>query len=136
LQKVKMVTLHSGIDLVDITRLEGLKPGIRTRFVQRVFTPGEREEAGDNLSRLMGKFAVKEAVAKALGCGIGVIGWQSIEVLAQENGAPSVVLRDKAKVYEQAAGITSWSVSITHEGKYAAAVAIALGEGSSPGMAG
>ncbi len=126
-----MVTIHNGIDLVDITRLENLKPEIRTRFIKRVFTPGEREEAGENLSRLMGKFAVKEAVAKALGCGIGVIGWQSIEVLTQENGAPFITLRDKAKAYEQAEGITNWSISITHEGKYAAATAIALGESAS-----
>ncbi len=126
-----MVTLHSGIDLVDITRLEDLKPGIRIRFLRRVFPPAELEEAGENLSSLMGKFAVKEAVAKALGCGIGVIGWQSIEVLTRENGAPYVYLRDKAKTYECEAGITSWSISITHEGKYAAATAIALGEVSS-----
>jgi holo-[acyl-carrier protein] synthase len=123
-----MVTLHSGIDLVDITRLENLKPEIRTRFINRVFTSGEQDEAGENLNRLMGKFAVKEAVAKALGCGIGLIGWQSIEVLTRENGAPYVCLRDKAKTYECEAGITSWSISITHEGKYAAATAIALGE--------
>ena len=60
-----MVTLHSGIDLVDITRLEGLKPEIRIRFIKRVFTPGEQEETDQHLNRLMGKFAVKEAVAKA-----------------------------------------------------------------------
>lgn len=131
-----MVTLHSGIDLVDITRLEGLKPEIRIRFIKRVFTPGEQEEADQHLNRLMGKFAVKEAVAKALGCGIGLIGWQSIEVLSRENGAPYIILHDKAKAYEHEAGITSWSISITHEGKYAAAVAIALGEDPSLGIPG
>ncbi len=93
-----MITVYTGIDLVDTTRLDGLQPGIRNRFIKRVFTPLEIEEAGNSSTSLSGKFAVKEAVAKALGCGIGAIGWQSIEVLTSPAGAPFVKLNKFGRI--------------------------------------
>ncbi|MGB9801236.1 MAG: holo-ACP synthase [Thermanaerothrix sp.] len=74
------MALQCGVDLVEIQRLERLDPQIRQRFLRRVFTPLELEEANEDLAVLAGRFAVKEAVAKALGCGIGPISWQEIEV--------------------------------------------------------
>ncbi len=73
-------SLRSGIDLIEIARLEGIRPEIRERFLRRVFTIQELEDARDSNLHLAGRFAAKEAVAKALGCGIGPVSWQEIEI--------------------------------------------------------
>ncbi len=123
-----MIKIYSGIDLVALNRMDRLSPEIHTRFLQRVFTPQELEDAAGKQNSLMGKIAAKEAVSKALGCGIWVIGWQTVEILSQESGAPSLVLHSKAKEISEELGIWTWSISITHEKTHAAAVAIGLGD--------
>ena len=122
-----MPILRTGIDLVDIERLEQLDEAIRTRFLQRVFTERELQEAHNSYESLAGRFAVKEAVAKALGCGIGAIGWQSIEVQRGPQGEPLLSLSGKALEVSQGLGIQQWSISITHSKSQAAAVAVGLG---------
>ena len=64
--------LRTGIDIVEIERLEEINPAIRARFIRRVFTE-LRAGAGARLvsASLAGRFAAKEAVSKALGTGIG-----------------------------------------------------------------
>jgi holo-[acyl-carrier protein] synthase len=120
--------LRTGIDLVDIERLKGMRPEIRERFLQRVFTPRELAEAGESDASLAGRFAVKEAVAKALGTGIGVLGWQQIEVERGAAGEPLLHLYGSALAEAQRQGLTLWSISITHSSTQAVAVAVALGE--------
>ena len=83
--------LKTGVDLVEIERLKNLKPEIRQRFIQRVFTPGEIIELGDVNQRLSAGFAAKEAVAKALGCGIGPVGWQEIVIHHLPSGEPTLL---------------------------------------------
>ncbi|HZU86153.1 MAG TPA: 4'-phosphopantetheinyl transferase superfamily protein, partial [Anaerolineaceae bacterium] len=73
--------LSTGVDIILISRLAEMKPEIQERFLKRVFTAQELLELGGAQQSLAGRFAAKEAVAKALGCGIGPLGWQSIEVL-------------------------------------------------------
>jgi len=70
--------IFSGIDLVEIGRFSRLDPAIRKRFYARVFTPEELGYIGELFNKAAGIFAAKEAVAKALGCGIGPISWQEI----------------------------------------------------------
>jgi holo-[acyl-carrier protein] synthase len=123
-----MVRVYSGIDLVSLDRLDGLRPEIRERFIRRVLTPCEIEDSGGRLHSILSKIAAKEAVSKALECGISAVGWQSIEILSRENGAPYLVLHAAASRAAAEKGIFSWSISITHERTHAAAVAIALGE--------
>jgi holo-[acyl-carrier protein] synthase len=122
-----MLILHTGVDLVEIDRLDQLDPGIRQRFLQRVFTPRELAECGCSSASLAGRFAVKEAVAKALGCGIGAIGWQSIEVQRGPQGEPLLLLHDKAETLAQSLGLTQWSISISHSRTHAVAMAVGLG---------
>jgi holo-[acyl-carrier protein] synthase len=122
-----MPILRTGIDLVEIERLEQLDEAIRARFLQRVFTERELSEVGGSYASLAGRFAVKEAVAKALGCGISAIGWQSIEVQRGPQGEPVLVLNGKAHELAQSLGITQWSISISHTKTHAAAVAVGLG---------
>jgi holo-[acyl-carrier protein] synthase len=122
--------LKTGVDLVEIDRLKNLKPEIRQRFIERVFTPGERAELGDSNQRLSAGFAAKEAVAKALGCGFGPIGWQEVAVHHLPSGEPTLLLYGKAAQLAAAQGLTQWSISISHSRTHAIAMVVGLGETS------
>ncbi len=122
-----MTILRTGVDLVEIDRLDQLQPNIRQRFLQRVFTSRELAECGCSSASLAGRFAVKEAVAKALGCGIGAIGWQSVEVQRGPQGEPLLLLHDKAETLAESLGLTQWSVSISHSRTHAVALVVGLG---------
>ena len=126
-----MPVLRTGIDLIEIDRLEALNPVVKVRFLERVFTPAEQEQAGGSNAFLAGRFAAKEAVAKALGCGIGPVAWKDIEVLRGKGGEPVLRLHGKALTLAEEQGLSTWSLSISHARAYAVAVAIALGEGES-----
>lgn len=121
--------IRTGIDLLDIDRLAKVRPSLRQRFLQRVFTPLEVEECQDSNEHLAGRFAAKEAVSKALGCGIGPVRWKEIEILRGESGEPVLRLSGDAALRAREMGLTTWSVSITHTRSQAAAVAVALGPG-------
>ncbi len=119
--------LRSGIDLVEIQRIETLNPAVRHRFLCRVFTANELAEAGSSWSSIAGKFAAKEAVSKALGCGIGPVSWQDMEILRGENGQPVLSLHRAAQKIAQQQGLLTWSISISHSRVQAVAVAVAFG---------
>lgn len=88
-----------GTDMVDIARIAALLESQGDRFLHKCYTRSERTE-GTSLSHphrrasyYAKRFAAKEAVAKALGCGIGEqIGWQDMEVTRSALGAPRVTL--------------------------------------------
>lgn len=119
--------LKTGIDLVEIKRLEKLDPAIRARFLERVFTQAELSESKTAQS-LAGRFAVKEAVAKALGCGIGAIGWKSIEIRRGSQGEPVLTLSGKALEMAIRLGLEEWSISISHTATHAIGLAVAAGK--------
>jgi holo-[acyl-carrier protein] synthase len=119
--------IYSGIDLVEIERFSNLNPAIRNRFFNRVFNLEEIEYIGTSLNKAAGLFAGKEAVAKALGCGIGPISWQNITISHSQSKQPHVILRENALNRANSLHIQKWSISITHTKKTAAAVAIAVG---------
>jgi holo-[acyl-carrier protein] synthase len=121
-------SLRSGIDLIEIARLAQVRPEIRERFLARVFTPQELEDARDSNLHLAGRFAAKEAVAKALGSGIGPVSWQEIEIRRGPAGEPVLVLYGKARQMADDLGLTVWSVSISHTKEYALAMAVACRE--------
>jgi holo-[acyl-carrier protein] synthase len=122
-----MTILRTGIDLIEISRLEELNPSIRQRFLERVFTPLELQQIGTSIPSLTGRFAAKEAVAKALGTGIGAISWQEIEITRGAEGEPHLTLSGHALEIAQELGLETWSISITHNRTTAAAVAVAIG---------
>jgi len=123
--------LRTGIDLLEIDRLEELNPGIRRRFLERVFSPAELEIVGDSDASIAGRFAAKEAVAKALGCGIGPVSWLEIEVLRGPSGEPELHLHGKAEQLAAQLGLVHWSLSISHSKRYAVAMAVASSQPSS-----
>jgi holo-[acyl-carrier protein] synthase len=119
--------LRTGIDLLEISRLEEIDPKIRERFLKRVYTPAELKYAEESYSTLAGLFCVKEAASKALGCGIGKVSWQEMETVADSQGAPTLVLHGHAAELAQSLGLSTWAVSITHTKQMAAASVTAIG---------
>lgn len=120
--------LFSGIDLVEISRFRGLNPLIKKRFYERVFTEEERTAIGNSFERAAGIFAAKEALVKALGCGIGPVSWQEVGIGYDSSGKPVAVLAGAAKTASDKLGISEWSVSISHTQSSAVAVAVALAD--------
>ncbi len=102
-----------GLDLVSIARIE--RAMRRPRFVERVLTPLERDYCRTP-TQVAGRWAAKEAVAKAVG---RPLGWHDVEVLPDDRGRP--VARTSAGVLAP-----GWRlhVSISHETTHAAAVAV------------
>src|SRR5512143_852111 len=97
--------LRTGVDLIEISRIEEAITRHGARYLERVYTAAEREQLGTSVESLAGRFAAKEAVAKALGSGIGVITWQDIEILGDEENAPGLTLRGAAAQKAQALGL-------------------------------
>lgn len=122
------MTIRSGIDTIEISRLAEIRKPIRERFIKRVFTPKEIIQAKNRDEALSGLFAAKEAVSKALGTGIGVVSWQDIEILHLPSGEPTLVLHGKAEQTARQLGLDDWSISISHDRNKAIALAVAVGK--------
>lgn len=131
-----MQILGHGIDLVDTPRIERLLGEHEQRFLDRVFTAGERAycDAGGKMrvQRFAARFAAKEAVLKVLGTGWSAgIAWTDVEVTREATGQPRVCLHGEAAVYAKRLGITSWHISLSHLKGHA--LASVIGEGANPG---
>ncbi|OMF19250.1 holo-[acyl-carrier-protein] synthase [Paenibacillus sp. FSL H8-0548] len=121
-----------GNDLSDITRITRILEG-RTcrRFLERILSAGEHELAGqyegERLNQFVaGRFAAKEAVVKAFGCGIGnVVGFTDIEILRGSCGKPECKLTaDAWKRLGFSQGSVRIHITITHERQLASAFAV------------
>jgi len=119
-------SITTGIDLVEIERFRQLKPEILKRFYHRVFSPAELAYINHSFERAAGIFAAKEAVVKALGCGIGPVSWQEVVIEHTANGNPSIQLGSQPARIAHNMGIEDWSLSISHTRDYATAIAVAL----------
>lgn len=120
--------LSSGVDLIEIERLEQVIERHGRRFLERVYTQQELEEAGNSLQTLAGRFAAKEATAKALGTGIGAIAWREIEIRRGPQREPLLCLHGAAQDLARAQGLQTWSVSVSHSVHFAVAMVVAIGE--------
>ena len=100
------------------------------RFVRRVFTETEQAYAKANkneIEKLAGRFAAKEAVLKLIGTGWrGKIAWTDIEIINNAAGQPEVTIVGEVKRIADELGIGHISVSITHTANFAIASAVAL----------
>lgn len=120
--------LRTGVDLIDIARIHDAIERHGERFLARVFTEAERRECGGRVASLAGRFAAKEAVAKALGCGIGDVRWLDIEIRSDENKAPYLVLHEEGERLAEELGLKTWSLSLSHTENQAIAFVVAVGE--------
>ena len=119
-----MAIVGIGVDVVDLARFQSLVE--RTpQIIDRLFTSAEQTSAeGHQLPTisLAGRFAVKEAVAKALGAPAGMA-WHDCEV--SNGGAPTISIRGTVAEVAAKLAITNWHVSISHDGPVAIAYVIA-----------
>jgi holo-[acyl-carrier protein] synthase len=117
-----------GTDILKIERIDEVVTRLGDRFVQRILTPDERVEYQQSAqaNRLLAKrFAAKEAVAKALGTGIGRgVSWQDIQVYHDTNGAPLVRLAGGALQAASKRGGTRVELSLADELDYVIAFAV------------
>ena len=121
-----MKNLAAGIDIVEIPRLAKAIENHGERFLTRIFTRRELQEVGDKTASLAARFAAKDAVAKALGTGIGPINWKEIEILRGTAGKPELYLNGQAEVIAGQLGLNKWSISLSHSQTYAVAMAVAI----------
>ncbi|MCS7251144.1 MAG: holo-ACP synthase [Anaerolineae bacterium] len=120
-----------GIDIIEIQRVERVVARFGERFLQRVFTPAERQACRGRIFEYSARFAAKEATAKALGVGLRImardgIGFHEVEILPDPWGQPHVHLHGRAAERARALGLTHWAVSMTHDGGFAIAVVISI----------
>jgi holo-[acyl-carrier protein] synthase len=120
--------LRTGVDLIEISRISEVIARHGKHYLERIYTSAELEQCGKNVESLAGRFAAKEAVAKALGTGIGDVTWKEIEILGDEQNAPMLTLRGAAESKSKELGLTEWSVSISHSQSHAVAVTVATGQ--------
>lgn len=119
--------LRTGVDLIEIDRIAEMVSRHGKHYLERIYTPAELELCGRRAESLAGRFAAKEAVAKALGCGIGDVEWKEIEILGDEQNAPVLHLKGKAAQKAKELELNSWSVSLSHSQSHAVAFVVASG---------
>jgi holo-[acyl-carrier protein] synthase len=114
-----------GVDLFERKRIIETHARFGERFLRRVFTDRELEQAGGRIERLAGRFAAKEAAAKMLGTGIGAtIAWREIEIVRLDGGKPHLVLHGGALAHAATLGLTAFDISISDTGDHVLAVAV------------
>lgn len=116
-----------GVDVVDVARLSRVVALRGPELCRRVFTPDELRDCRGSLRRMAARFAAKEATAKALGTGIGPIGWRDVEVRTGARGEPELALSGAARAAAEDRGLDRWAVSLTHDTTHAVAVVLATG---------
>jgi holo-[acyl-carrier protein] synthase len=104
-----------GIDVVDLCRFRRLLALRGGLFFATVYTPRELADCADCVERLAARFAAKEAISKALGCGIGPVGWRDLEICLRR---------------ARSLGLLNWELALTHTRAMAAAMVVAGGSES------
>jgi holo-[acyl-carrier protein] synthase len=126
-----MRIIGHGIDIVETARIARLLDEHGDRFLDRCYTPAERDYASDRrrmIEHLAGRFAAKEAVLKVLGTGwTGGIAWTDVEITREPAGRPGVQLHGQCRDIAEKLGIDQWWVSISHISTHATASAIGAG---------
>lgn len=121
-----------GVDLVSVKRMEEAVARYGKRFLNRAFTPQEIAYCMRKkfpFPHLAGRWAVKEALFKAMGIGWGQgLRWQEVELEADGDALPQVVLKGRTKERAEAMGVGQVWASLSHEKEFAVA-AVLLAEG-------
>ena len=123
----------TGIDLAEIPRIRNSIARFGNRFLDRIFTPGEKayclrkKNAAESFAA---RFAAKEAGAKALGTGISHgIAWPEIEVRREASGRPTLHWSGRAAEMAARLGVKRSSLSLTHGRELAMAFVVVEDEG-------
>lgn len=121
-----------GIDLTRIPRLRRAVERWDERFLRRVFTDEEIaycRRNRDPIPHLAARFAAKEAALKALGTGLRMgVRWRELEVRREGAEAPTLVLSGRCRALALAKGARRALVTLSHDGDYALAQVMLLGD--------
>jgi holo-[acyl-carrier protein] synthase len=124
-----------GIDLADVPRIRKSIEQFGDRFLSRVFTPWEIQYCQSKINpelSFAARFAVKEAVFKAIGTGFAEgVKWTSVEVVNDRRGQPEVRL---GQAIRRHIGSKEIMISLSHTKDYAIACAILVSGSSSRGI--
>lgn len=131
--------LYTGIDLIEIARIERAVARWGERFLQRIYTPAELRAYRQRLPSLAVRWAAKEATAKLLGVGLRGLGgsaekpatavaWIEIEVLGDASGRPALYLHGRAATQAQTLGLAHIALSLSHTREHAIASVVATTE--------
>ena len=128
--------LYTGIDLIEIARVERARARWGERFLRRVFTTAELTAYRDKIPSLAARWAAKEATAKLLGVGLRGLGaaartddgvaWTEIEVIGDAQGRPALRLHGRAAARAHALHLAELSLSLSHTREHAIACVVAL----------
>ncbi|MEO7034792.1 MAG: holo-ACP synthase [Polyangiaceae bacterium] len=115
-----------GIDVASLARMRAALERFGDRLWQRVLTPNEQADLKarpDRALALAGRFAAKEAAAKALG-GQPDVWWRDVEIRSDARGGPQMAFLGAATAHAARLGVHRILVSITHDAGVAAAVVV------------
>jgi holo-[acyl-carrier protein] synthase len=120
--------LGTGIDIIEVSRIQNSYEKFGDRFLKRILRPDEiaycfryRRPAPFFAAR----FAAKEAISKAFGTGIGAqLGWQDMEISRHPSGQPYVTLHGVGLELVRRLQAKQIHLSLSHTAQHAAAVAV------------
>ena len=120
--------IGTGIDVVQNERIRDSIDRFGNRFINRIYTEGEKEYCGKAANPAIhyaARWAAKEAAFKALGTGWSAgVKWKDIEVIRLESGKPELHLYGEALAHATSLGATRFHVSLTHDQLISCAVVI------------
>jgi holo-[acyl-carrier protein] synthase len=115
----------SGIDVVEIERIQHSIERFGQRFLDRVYRSSEQAyclRKKNSAESFAARFAAKEAAAKALGTGMSHgVNWLEIEVVREPSGRPTLRFHGRAEQIAQRLRVIRASLSLTHTGQLAVA---------------
>jgi len=118
----------TGIDIIEVSRVEQAIGRYGDRFLSRIFTEREIRYCNskrNQVERFAARFAAKEAAMKALGTGLRRgVSWQHIEVGHQPGGRPTIIFSDAAAKIAAQLGAKRVSLSVSHTAQHAIAQVI------------
>jgi len=124
--------LGIGVDLTENERMRATLKRWSGHFKDRVFRASEQlycDSCAQAWRHYAGRFAVKEAVSKAFGTGIGdALGWLDIEIVRAKSGAPAVLLHGAGAQLARQRGVREILISLSHTRHYAVAQALLVGK--------
>lgn len=125
-----MEIIGIGCDLVSVKRVK--KAAESEHFLKAVYTEGElaycRERGRGEAESLAARFAAKEAVAKALGCGLSLKNMKEIEVQKNARQKPEILLSGYYARQAEKSGCVRLHLSLSHTAENALAYVVAEGE--------
>jgi holo-[acyl-carrier protein] synthase len=118
----------TGIDIAEVPRIRQSIERFGDRFLNRIYTAGERhycDSKANRVERYAARFAAKEAAMKALGTGWNHgVRWRDCEIIRMPGGRPTIAFHGKAGEFATKLGVRNTALSISHTAEQAIAQVI------------